>query len=411
MKRMLPIFAASIILLTGVPLVLAADPTGSGVILLEPSVVNKTEGARVQFGEYMSTLFTTFIAIAAALAVLMIVWGGIEYISSFSGSGKEQGKERITNAVFGLLLAVSAFLILQTVNPDLVSTETLNLDIGKLSANPTAIREGLYGPGGTRDLEHEDREKDQSEEQPKDEWGKCSENGYLDCQWIGSFKNPQNGYREIEPHNCEYRTFRTGFGCFGKIDTENQRYYFVLNKEGQICYKGPYTTNEECSSARNAYQTGTGDCVNSESVTRNVQGYPLCSNEGSGTADAGTWRYQGGIERQAGDMSHSLKTLLSCMRQEIPDTSIGQISSISDSGHIGKLDECNGANSGSNCAHSRNSCHYGGGTGSNGSMAVDFGDEWNKKVLSAAARKCDPGAYVLDEGNHLHVSTGVCPKN
>ncbi|KKW25268.1 MAG: hypothetical protein UY68_C0004G0051 [Parcubacteria group bacterium GW2011_GWF2_52_12] len=187
---MLPLFAASIILLTGVPLVLAADPTGSGVILLEPSVVNKTEGARVQFGEYMSTLFTTFIAIAAALAVLMIVWGGIEYISSFSGSGKEQGKERITNAVFGLLLAVSAFLILQTVNPDLVSTETLNLDIGKLSANPTAIREGLYGPGGTRDLEHEDREKDQSEEQPKDEWGKCSENGYLDCQWIGSFKNP-----------------------------------------------------------------------------------------------------------------------------------------------------------------------------------------------------------------------------
>ena len=284
MKRMLPLFAASIILLTGVPLVLAADPTGSGVILLEPSVVNKTEGARVQFGEYMSTLFTTFIAIAAALAVLMIVWGGIEYISSFSGSGKEQGKERITNAVFGLILAVSAFLILQTINPDLISSGTLNLDIGKLPDQP------VYASNGTGDEEYQD-----------EGWGLCTEKGFEKCQllynynpWYGQGCSGLDGaeggihYKEAPPRSCtkpiQAPEGSTESICCGvPLTPDKQAHIYLSQVNNTNCYRGPFGNKAECDTAHNQDTTGgRSDCQ--PISNRIADPAPYCTKIESGAA-------------------------------------------------------------------------------------------------------------------------------
>ncbi len=83
------------------------------------------------FARYFNIMFKLFIGICAVLAMVMIVWGGIEYITSELISGKEAGKERVLNAVFGLLLALGAFALLNTINPQL-------LDIG-LNNLPQAI--------------------------------------------------------------------------------------------------------------------------------------------------------------------------------------------------------------------------------------------------------------------------------
>ena len=52
----------------------------------------------------------------------MIVIGGVQIIFSGGSSGKiAEGKKRITEAIWGLILALAAYLILYTINPDLIS--------------------------------------------------------------------------------------------------------------------------------------------------------------------------------------------------------------------------------------------------------------------------------------------------
>ncbi|PCI27807.1 hypothetical protein COB55_05040 [Candidatus Wolfebacteria bacterium] len=77
---------------------------------------------------YLNTLFYLTIGVASVLAILMIVIGGIQYMSTEAVSGKGDAKDKLWNAVKGLLLIVFAWLLLNTINPDLLKTE---LDIDK----------------------------------------------------------------------------------------------------------------------------------------------------------------------------------------------------------------------------------------------------------------------------------------
>ena len=60
------------------------------------------------------------IGLSAVWAVLMIVLGGIQYISTDAIFKKEEGRKRIENAVYGLVLVIAAWLILATINPALL---------------------------------------------------------------------------------------------------------------------------------------------------------------------------------------------------------------------------------------------------------------------------------------------------
>ena len=73
------------------------------------------------FGAYINLIIKLVIGICAVLAVVMIVVGGFQYMTSELISSKEEGKERIRNALFGLLLALGTFLILQEINPNLLN--------------------------------------------------------------------------------------------------------------------------------------------------------------------------------------------------------------------------------------------------------------------------------------------------
>jgi hypothetical protein len=60
--------------------------------------------------------------------------GGIEYMTSELVSSKEAGKERIRDALFGLLLALGAWTLLYTINPDLLKSDVPVPDVsGKVS--------------------------------------------------------------------------------------------------------------------------------------------------------------------------------------------------------------------------------------------------------------------------------------
>ena len=73
-----------------------------------------------QLGGFLSQAFQFGLAIAAALAVIMIVWGGVEIMLSESVFKKEDGKKKIQDAIWGLLLALVSWLILYTINPNIL---------------------------------------------------------------------------------------------------------------------------------------------------------------------------------------------------------------------------------------------------------------------------------------------------
>jgi hypothetical protein len=79
------------------------------------------------FGNYLNILIKLFIGICAVLAMIKIVLGGMQYMTSELSSGKEDGKNSITSAVFGLILALGAFAILNTINPELLKVCLNNL--------------------------------------------------------------------------------------------------------------------------------------------------------------------------------------------------------------------------------------------------------------------------------------------
>ena len=91
------------------------------------------------FAGYLNALITLFIGICAILAMIMIVMGGIEYMTSELVSSKEHGKETITHAILGLLLALGAYALLNTINPDLLNINLSGLQQVTITIAPGQI--------------------------------------------------------------------------------------------------------------------------------------------------------------------------------------------------------------------------------------------------------------------------------
>ncbi len=72
-------------------------------------------------GAFLSSAFQFGLAIAAALAIIMIVWGGVEIMLSESLFKKEDGHKKIQDAIWGLILALVSWLILYTINPQILN--------------------------------------------------------------------------------------------------------------------------------------------------------------------------------------------------------------------------------------------------------------------------------------------------
>tara|TARA_B100001971_G_scaffold103690_1_gene95495 strand:- start:47 stop:832 length:786 start_codon:yes stop_codon:yes gene_type:complete len=78
------------------------------------------EGGNTDLNQFFNGLFKFGIIIAGFLAVVMIAVGGIQYMSTDAIHGKSEGRERITYALMGLLLILFSWILLNTVNPDIL---------------------------------------------------------------------------------------------------------------------------------------------------------------------------------------------------------------------------------------------------------------------------------------------------
>ncbi|MDO8483092.1 MAG: hypothetical protein Q7S86_04730 [bacterium] len=111
--------------------------TAQGYVPLAPieGTFNPATG-KTDLSTYLTGIFKVGVAGAGALAFLMIVWGGFTYLSTDVITGKEEGKARIERAVGGLILALTSYIILNTINPKLVELDLYfgqPADQGKMS--------------------------------------------------------------------------------------------------------------------------------------------------------------------------------------------------------------------------------------------------------------------------------------
>tara|TARA_B100000745_G_scaffold63805_1_gene37709 strand:+ start:399 stop:1097 length:699 start_codon:yes stop_codon:yes gene_type:complete len=85
---------------------------------------------------YLQALYRLAIGIAAMLAVLRLVLAGAKYILSDVVTKKEDAKKDIRTSIIGLLIVLSAVLILETINPALNNLRVLDLDQVRIEPRP-----------------------------------------------------------------------------------------------------------------------------------------------------------------------------------------------------------------------------------------------------------------------------------
>lgn len=91
---------------------------GTSYNLLQPL---PTTGNNPDFGYYMEGLIRFLVLLSAVAAVVMITIGGVLYAFSEALETQKTARSMISDALLGLLVALLSYLILYTINPDLVN--------------------------------------------------------------------------------------------------------------------------------------------------------------------------------------------------------------------------------------------------------------------------------------------------
>lgn len=104
----------------------------TGTLSNLPGLPDSSPDAPHQLQSFLQALFNILIMVAGILAILMIVIGAITYLSAGALSGKETGREMMTGAVFGLILALGAWVIINTINPNLASDLSIEIPLARL---------------------------------------------------------------------------------------------------------------------------------------------------------------------------------------------------------------------------------------------------------------------------------------
>jgi hypothetical protein len=89
--------------------------------------------------QYVNVLYYLSITVAGLLAVVQIIYGGVEWTFSDAFTEKSSAKTRIQGALLGLLIVLSAVLILNTINTNLT---TLNIFGNAPKVDTQSIKSG-----------------------------------------------------------------------------------------------------------------------------------------------------------------------------------------------------------------------------------------------------------------------------
>lgn len=79
----------------------------------------------VSLAQFFNTLFKTAIVVGAMLAVMKLGYAGFMYMTTDLPGAKGNARSTISQALLGLLLLLSVWLILNQINPDILNLNAL----------------------------------------------------------------------------------------------------------------------------------------------------------------------------------------------------------------------------------------------------------------------------------------------
>lgn len=97
-------------------------------------------GGVVDISAYLVGLYNFLLSIVGILAVIMLIIGGMRYITAAGSGGSVTGaKESIRDALLGLILALMSWVIVSTINPDVLYLRQPGAAFNKSDATQTAL--------------------------------------------------------------------------------------------------------------------------------------------------------------------------------------------------------------------------------------------------------------------------------
>jgi hypothetical protein len=229
-------------------------------------------------GTYLQTMYQVAVALAAILAVVMLVVGGFQYMTSEAFNTKEQAKTRIWGAIGGLLLILASWLILNVVNPEL-----LKFDFGNLRSG---IQDSVQGGSAGAETDTQGGEVAVRDNVPN----------YPDCPDTSDFPCTVISYEGTIPSEEQSQ-------CESKEGSNARAYYY--SSSGMIDCLSTVNTTEEGVAWCNAQPSGI--CTTEYGNLREtMDGYVFTvftdsSEANEACSDAGgSWETESGI----GDRRH-----------------------------------------------------------------------------------------------------------
>jgi len=100
-----------------------------------PGLNNIQSGRDRRLADMLQAVFRILISLGGFSAVIMLVFGGVTYMMSDVVHKKTTALKRIQAALWGILLLVASWLILKTINPQLLTFELFINPVSNLSGN------------------------------------------------------------------------------------------------------------------------------------------------------------------------------------------------------------------------------------------------------------------------------------
>ncbi len=147
--RIRPLILAGSLAGVFLPLIAGAQPAGQAqgmtYTLLAP--FGTLLQGDMTISTYLTGMFMILIGVSGILAVVMIVICGIKYMGSGDNSGaRSEAKDCIKNALFGVLIAIGAWVLLNTINPLLLTNDFIVTPQDSQGGVPSTPKPGR--PGG-----------------------------------------------------------------------------------------------------------------------------------------------------------------------------------------------------------------------------------------------------------------------
>ena len=153
-----------------------------------PGLTEDISATQSGIATFLDNLYTFIIGIAVILAIGMIIWGGFEYALSEAITSKTEGRKKIQQALFGLVLVLSPVLVFTIINPAI-----LNLDLNIPPLN-TAL--GNYSPPAAPETTPGGVTKTSTT------YTACSDNTSCDSAYSTCRTNQPSGYLTMRSITC-----------------------------------------------------------------------------------------------------------------------------------------------------------------------------------------------------------------